>query len=69
VLAGVQSFPCHLFQQRELIGVVRGTDMIDPLHDPAALVHDLHRRRARGRLHPAYERAHDGTLPTDPGRA
>ena len=21
VLAGVQSFPCHLFQQRELIGV------------------------------------------------
>ena len=29
----------------------------------ATFVHDLHRRRARGRLHPPHERAHDGTLP------
>ena len=58
LLASVQAFPRELLQQRELIVVVRGTDVIDPLHDPAALVHDLHRRRARGGLHPAHERAH-----------
>jgi hypothetical protein len=26
--------------------------VVDPVDDAAAFVHDLHRRRARGRLHP-----------------
>jgi hypothetical protein len=31
-------------------------------------VHDLHRGRARGGLHPAHERPHSARLPTDPPR-
>jgi len=69
VLAGVQPFPREFLQQSELIVVVRGTDVIDPVDDAAAFVHDLHRRRARGGLHPAHERAHGGRLPADPGLA
>jgi hypothetical protein len=66
LLAGVQPFPRDLLQQCELIGIMRRTDVINPVDDAAALVHDLHRRRARGGLHPAHERAHGGRLPPFP---
>jgi hypothetical protein len=58
VLVGVQPLCRCLHQQRQPILVVRGADVIDTDHPTTALVHDLHSRRARGRRHPAHERAH-----------
>jgi len=68
LLVGVQALFRRLQQQRQLVLVVGRSDVVDPEHGPAALVHDLHRGRARGRLHPAHERPHPARLPTDPPR-
>jgi len=58
LLARVPTFPSGVQQQRQGRVVVSRADVVDPDDVPAALVHDLHRRRARGGLHPAHERAH-----------
>lgn len=63
-LTGVQPFVRDRFQQRQL-GVSTGrADVVDPQDAAAPFVHDLHGCRARGRLHPAHERAHRARLPT-----
>lgn len=43
---------------------MRGAHMVDPQNPRAPLVHDLRRRRSRGRLHPAYQRSHPRSLLT-----
>ena len=58
VLIDVRPLRRRLDQQRQLVIVVRGTDVVDPDHPTAALVHDLHRYRTRGGLDPAHERPH-----------
>jgi hypothetical protein len=48
--------------------VIGRADVLDPEHRPALLVHDLNRRRTRGRRHPTHEQPHPTRLPGPHGR-
>jgi hypothetical protein len=50
-LTGRQPLPRHRLQQLQLGVIMRGPDVVDPPRPAMIGVHDLHRRRARRRLH------------------
>jgi hypothetical protein len=64
LLAGMQPLVNDLNQHRELDRIVSRTHVLHDPTDPGALLHDLHRGRARGRLHPPDEPRHPTRLPT-----
>ena len=62
LLTGVDLAPRHRDQRRQLALRVRGPNVLQDPPLTADLLHDLHSRRSRRRLHLPHERAHTTKL-------